>query len=183
VDDWWHEKVAEVVTFWRTAGPRCWFIKNPVFDAEFRGRFLDSHFAVARRECDRWITTSDGAFALVLLLDQFPRNAFRGTAHMYATDSLARLFARKSVAIGHDLKVEADLRRFFYLPFAHSEILEDQRLSVELSRRVNASYARRIHGHLRIIQRFDRFRHRNELLGRTTTQEEEAFLLAGGFAG
>jgi uncharacterized protein (DUF924 family) len=175
--------VAEIVAFWRAAGPRRWFAKDPAFDAHFRSRFLDCHFAAARRECDGWMTTPQGALALLLLLDQFPRNAFRDTAHMYATDPLARLFASQALTRGHDLEVERELRRFFYLPFAHSEKLEDQRLSVKLSYRASPNYLETTRGHSWVIQQFGRFPHRNEILGRKTTKAEAAFLRAGGFAG
>ncbi|HTI81948.1 MAG TPA: DUF924 family protein [Acetobacteraceae bacterium] len=180
---WCVNEASRIVSFWRAAGPQRWFAKDPKFDAQFRQQYLGLHIAAARRECDSWITAPQGALALLLLLDQFPRNAFRGTAHMYATDPLARFFARKALASDYDDQVEVALRRFLYLPFAHSEKPQDQKLSVELSCRVSAEYAQRAREHCRIIQQFGRFPHRNRLLGRRTTAGEAAFLLAGGFAG
>ncbi|QKC90372.1 DUF924 family protein [Mesorhizobium sp. NZP2234] len=172
-----------VTKFWRDAGEDAWFEKNDAFDAGFRDRFLDLHYAAARRECDDWSEHAEGSLALMILLDQFPRNCFRGTGHMYATDSLAKHFARKAVAAGHDLALDPEVRVFLYLPFEHAENLADQDISVELHTaraEFNLKYALE---HRDIIQRFGRFPHRNSLLGRETTAEEKAFLDAGGFSG
>ncbi len=99
-------RAAEIVAFWRDAGEDAWFAKNAEFDARFHDDFRELHFAAARRELDHWIDHPDSALALMILLDQFPRNCFRGTAHMFATDPLARYFARKSLDAGHDKAVE-----------------------------------------------------------------------------
>ncbi|MBS0427241.1 MAG: DUF924 family protein [Proteobacteria bacterium] len=174
----------DVVTFWRDAGPSAWFKKNPDFDRRFRERFHDAHFAAARREHDAWVTQEPhSALALMLLLDQYPRNAFRGTGHMYATDPLARHYADRLVAQGFDQRIEESLRLFCYLPFAHSEDMSDQQRSLALNRALSAESGDHAQGHLDIIRRFGRFPHRNHLLGRTTTTEEQAFMDAGGFAG
>ena len=175
-----------VVTFWREAGPRRWFAKDADFDAAFRARFLDLHFAAARRELDAWAASADGVLALLILLDQFPRNAFRGSAQMYATDALARHFARLAVEAGLDRLIEPELRQFCYLPFEHSEELADQERSLALARTLGPRHARHARHALRhrdIIARFGRVPHRNALLGRDSTPEELAFLAAGGFAG
>lgn len=174
---------ARVIAFWRAAGQQRWFAKDPAFDAAFRERFHDRHFAAARRECDAWSATPEGSLALAILLDQYPRNAFRGTGHMYATDPLARMFARRAIEAGHDAAIEPALRLFLYLPFAHSEDLADQDLSVALAAALpppNPEHAARHRG---IIARFGRFPHRNPMLGRTTTPEEQAYLDGGGYAG
>ena len=175
--------VADVVGFWKDAGPERWFAQDPDFDAEFRARFLDAHMAAARRELDSWAETPEGTLALMVLLDQFPRNCFRGTAHMYATDPLALFFARQAVADRHDMAVPEDLRMFLYLPFAHSERLADQEESVRLSAPLGEENIRHASRHRDIVARFGRFPHRNPMLGRETTAEERAFLDAGGFAG
>ena len=175
--------VTDVVGFWKDAGPDRWFEKNDDFDSAFRARFPDAHMAAARRELDDWAETPEGALALMVLLDQFPRNCFRGTAHMYATDPLALLFARQAIKVGHDMAVAMDLRMFFYLPFAHSERLDDQEESVRRSEHFGEEDLRYAVGHRDIIARFGRFPHRNPMLGRETTAEERAFLDAGGFAG
>lgn len=172
-----------VVAFWRDAGPDRWFKKSPEFDRHFREGFLEEHLAAARRERDAWAGSAEGALALLILLDQFPRNVFRGTGHMYATDPLARHFAHRLLAAGFDQAIEVPLRLFCYLPFAHSENLADQRRSVDLHRGMGRPWLDHAEGHLDIIERFGRFPHRNPLLGRDTTPDEQAFLDQGGFAG
>ncbi|USQ49457.1 DUF924 family protein [Serratia marcescens] len=102
--------------FWRDAGAEQWFRQDPRFDQRFRARFLGLHLAAARRERDDWLKTPESALALMILLDQFPRNAFRNTAHMYATDPLARRFARIAIAANYMQAVEPSLRLFFFLP-------------------------------------------------------------------
>ncbi|ROQ00413.1 uncharacterized protein (DUF924 family) [Stella humosa] len=177
------EQAGGLVAFWRAAGRERWFTKDAAFDAMFRDRYLDLHFAAARRELDAWGATAEGALARLLLLDQFPRNAFRGTGHMYATDPLARLAADQAVAAGLDQAVELELRVFFYLPFAHSEVLADQDRSLALNERLGGDYPGHAARHRDIVLRFGRFPHRNPILGRTTTAAEAAFLAEGGFAG
>jgi uncharacterized protein (DUF924 family) len=173
----------DVVTFWQDAGLPLWFAKNDEFDRRFRTRFLALHEAGARGELDEWIISAEGALALVILLDQFPRNAFRGTARMYATDRRARPVAGAAIAAGHDRAVDNEMARFFYLPFAHSEDMADQERSVALVARLgepDLSHARR---HRDIIQRFGRFPHRNPILGRAMTAEEQDYLDSGGYRG
>lgn len=176
-------EAASVVKFWRQAGPTLWFAKDPEFDRTFRERFLSLHEAAARGQLKPWLATADGALALLILLDQFPRNAFRGTPRMYATDALAREAATAAIAAGHDLMVEKELALFLYLPFGHSENLADQERGIALVQRLgepNISHARRHHD---IIRRFGRFPHRNPILARTMTSEEQRFLDDGGYAG
>ena len=173
----------DVVSFWRAAGPDLWFAKEEGFDRLFRERFLDLHEAAARGDLDRWAETPEGSLALILLLDQFPRNAFRNSPRMYRTDPLARAVARSAVERGHDIRVERALRPFVYLPFGHSESLADQNLSVTMAERmggIEVGHARR---HRDIIRRFGRFPHRNPIVGRETTPEERRYLDEGGFAG
>jgi len=169
--------------FWIDAGEDAWFRKDDAFDARFRERFLELHFAAARRELDAWSHHAEGSFALMILLDQFPRNSFRGTGHMYATDPLARHFARHAIAAGHDKQMDAGVRSFFYLPFSHSEHLADQEFAVELNRDIGGDFLKHAIGHRDIVLRFGHFPHRNRILGRDTTPTEQAFLEAGGFAG
>lgn len=174
----------DMATFWREVGPKKWFAKDDAFDAELRARFLDAHFAAARRELDDWMHTPDGALSLVLLLDQVPRNVFRGTAHQFATDPLAHHFADAAVTAGHDAAIEAPLRVFFYLPFEHAETQADQTRAVALTTAIgDEAYTKFARLHADIIARFGRFPHRNAALGRESTAEETAFLEAGGFAG
>ncbi|NDK39009.1 DUF924 family protein [Pseudoxanthomonas gei] len=175
---------AQVVAFWRDAGPAKWFERDDAFDDDFRCRFEAAHFAAARGELAAWGGTSEGALALLLLLDQYPRNCFRGNAHSYATDGLARRQAREAIAAGLDLQVETALRLFFYLPFEHSEALPDQDYAMQLIAGIGQDelmeYAQL---HRDLIARFGRFPHRNAALGREPTQAEVAYLAAGGFSG
>lgn len=172
-----------VIEFWKQAGPKRWFAKDEAFDRRFREAFHTAHFQAARRELENWMQSPEGALALLLLLDQFPRNTFRGTAHMFATDPLARLYARQMVEAGMDQLIETPLRAFCYLPFAHSEDPEDQQLSVALNKNLDANTYHWAKEHARIIERFGRFPHRNEVLARVTTEEERTFLEGGGFSG
>ncbi|MGH7066716.1 MAG: DUF924 family protein [Acetobacteraceae bacterium] len=176
-------RATDMIAFWCEAGPDKWFAKEPEFDRRFRERFLELHLLVAARHCDRWITSAEGALALILLTDQYPRNAFRGTAHMYATDPLARLYAREAEAAQHWSAVASELRTFFWLPFEHSEALADQDFSVLLAGRMGEPYLEYAVVHRDVIRRFGRFPHRNPMLARATTAEEARFLAEGGFVG
>jgi uncharacterized protein (DUF924 family) len=172
-----------VLEFWREAGPSRWFRKDDAFDADFRARFLGAHEAAARGDLDSWARSADGALALLILLDQFPRNAFRGSARMFESDAKARGVARAAIDAGFDEDFEPELRNFFYLPLMHSEDLADQDRAVELARGLGGEPLRFALMHRGIIEKFGRFPHRNEMLGRTTTPEEQKFLADGGFAG
>ncbi len=174
---------SDVVAFWRDAGPDRWFTKDDAFDRRFHTQGLALYEAAARGGLAPWAARPEGALALVLLLDQFPRNSFRGTARMFATDALARTVAAAAIEAGHDRAVHPDLRVFFYLPFEHSEELADQDRSVALAAPLNADYRAYAELHRDIIRRFGRFPHRNAILGRATTAEEQRFLDDGGFAG
>lgn len=177
-------KPSELVTFWREAGPEKWFKKDPAFDAEISARFETLHHEAARGELSWWEETSEGALALLLLLDQFPRNMYRGSAHQFATDGFARAIAKRAVARGFDHEVEPELRGFFYLPFEHSEDARDQKEAVQLFEAAGeAELIKWAKLHADIIARFGRFPHRNECLGRESTEAEKLFLKEGGFAG
>ena len=173
---------ADVYEFWSSAGPKRWFTKDEAFDREFRDRFLALHERAASGEFDAaWVREPESALALLILLDQFPRNSFRGSARAFATDAQARRVAEAALAAKHDEHVPKALRFFFYLPFEHSETMADQDRSVELHTAIGMpEWAEQ---HRDIIRRFGRFPHRNAALGRETTPEEQAFLDAGGFSG
>ncbi|SEA56840.1 DUF924 family protein [Variovorax sp. YR216] len=173
----------DVVRFWQEAGPSRWFDKNDAFDAEFKSRFEDAHHAAATGALDAWAADAEGALALIVLLDQFPRNAWRGSGHMFATDGKALAIARAAIDAGHDRRVDPPLRPFFYLPFMHSESLAEQERSVALNAELDANTQRFAVLHRDLIARFGRFPHRNRMLGRSTTPEEQAYLDGGGFAG
>jgi uncharacterized protein (DUF924 family) len=181
-----------LLDFWFAAGTpdhlrprRVWFAPDPAFDAELRARFLEDWERAARGELAGWEDARESCLALVILCDQVPRNLFRGTAKAFSTDARARAVARVALARGDDQGLAPVQRWFLYLPFEHSEDLEDQRRSIALFEQlrhdpdsaVAIDYARR---HQVIIERFGRFPHRNGALGRTSTPEEEAFLLTPG---
>lgn len=173
----------DVVGFWRDAGPRRWFAKDDAFDAEFKSRFEAAHHGAASGALDHWAADAEGALALLVLLDQFPRNAWRDSGRMFATDGKALAVASAAVDAGLDRQVDPSLRPFFYLPFMHSESLADQERSVVLNAELDPNTRRFAVHHRDIIARFGRFPHRNKVLGRDTTPEERRFLDEGGFAG
>ncbi|HND34173.1 MAG TPA: DUF924 family protein [Myxococcota bacterium] len=171
-----------VVEFWKSASPARWYAKNDDFDTEFRRRFEGEHMAAARREREDWMGSAPGALGLMILLDQFPRNCYRGTAHQFATDPLARLYCRQAIERGYLFALKADLRQFLLLPLMHSEAIADQDALLPLVSDMPETL-KFAHIHRDIILRFDRFPHRNEALGRETSAREAAFLKSGGFGG
>lgn len=173
-------KAAEVVRFWFDEHPKDWFVKNPAFDAEIRSRFLEIHQAAAAGQLAHWADEGRSCLALVIVLDQFPRNMFRGEARAFATGSLARATARVILERGWDKQMTQSEQLFAYLPFEHSESLEDQALSCELMKDFGEEQLRYALRHREIIQRFGRFPHRNGVLGRESTAAEIEFLKQPG---
>lgn len=172
---------SEIAGFWRDAGPARWFASDDAFDATLRHRYLRDHYAAACREYEHWTESAECALALLILLDQLPRNCFRGCAHSYATDGLALHYAERIVEAGLDRQVEAELRLFIYLPYEHSERLADQDRAVELIAALgDAEYRRYAELHRETILRFGRFPHRNAVLGRESTAGELDYLAGGG---
>ncbi|MCA1848030.1 MAG: DUF924 domain-containing protein [Actinobacteria bacterium] len=182
----------EVLDFWfgREDEPgygefrEAWFRKDPEFDQQIRDRFEDLYEAAATGELDHWKEEARSCLALVILLDQFPRNMFRGDPRSYATDRKAQETAEYAVDRALDRELPPFQRMFLYMPLMHSEDLAHQRRSVELFRGLGGEgeedpsyYAVR---HMEIIERFGRFPHRNEILGRQTTPEEAEFLTQPG---
>lgn len=175
---------ADIVEFWREAGPDRWFTKDAAFDDTIRERFLERHEAAAAGKLSNWEQSALGALALLILLDQFPRNMFRGDARAFAGDPLARAVAAGAIVRGYDAQVAPELRAFFYLPFEHSENLADQERGIAFYKAAgDADGLKWAEIHADIIRRFGRFPHRNATLSRMTTPEEQAFLDGGGFAG
>jgi uncharacterized protein (DUF924 family) len=167
-----------VLRFWFSSGSRTrWFEKDSAFDADIRARFAAAAAQAMAGELDHWAETPDGSLALILLLDQFPRNIHRGLPQAFAGDARARQVADAALARGYDRAMPAERRLFFYLPFEHSEDLPDQvrslRLFEALGNEEQLDYAVRHHV---IIERFGRFPHRNAVLGRASTPAELAFL-------
>ena len=170
----------DVLDFWfKETKPEQWFRADPAFDARIRSRFEQSWRAAREGKLSDWEANKDGVLALVVVLDQFPRNMFRGTADAYSTDALARAVAHRAIARNFDLEVPAAVRSFFYLPLMHSEDLADQERCVALTRERlgenDSSYPYALN-HREVIRRFGRFPARNRPLGRTPTAEESAFL-------
>ncbi|HVC12740.1 MAG TPA: DUF924 family protein [Burkholderiales bacterium] len=182
---------AEVLRFWFGAGNEYgtrrkeWFAKSAEFDAEIRTCFLALHEEAAAGALSPWRHAAGDCLALIVLLDQFPRNMFRGEARAFVSDAPAREAAREALARGHDRDALPVERMFFYLPFEHAETLEDQRLACALMQPLAAfpethdvyRYAER---HREIVERFGRFPHRNAALGRRDTPEERDFLAQPG---
>ena len=173
-------KSAEVLHFWFEDHSKDWFAKNPGFDAEVRGRFLALHGSAAIGHLAHWADEARSCLALVIVLDQFPRNMFRGEARAFATDPLARAAARVILQRGWDKQMPQAEKLFAYLPFEHSESLEDQDLAVQLMKDFDAEQLRYAVRHREIIERFGRFPHRNGLLGRDSTAAEIEFLRQPG---
>jgi uncharacterized protein (DUF924 family) len=174
----------DVVAFWYQAGPYRWYDSTPEFDMEVRTKWLAAHECAAQHGHEDWMETAEGSLALLLLLDQFPRNMFRGTPRAFATDPLAHIVATKALDAGFDQKFKNPWRRFFYLPFMHAENLPDQKRCLDLCLKAGDQGgigASRMH--LQIIARFGRFPHRNVALGRDMTPAEQAFLDQGGWSG
>lgn len=174
----------KILDFWFDAtNSRHWFEATEAFDERVRGHFGGLYVEAAQGRLDSWTETPNGALALCILLDQVPRNIHRGAAQAFATDAHGRAVARQILARGFDrLYPTDDHRMFCYLPFEHSEDIDDQRLSVRLfgERISNAGYSEYARQHLVIIERFGRFPHRNLILGRTSTPEEVEFLSSEG---
>jgi uncharacterized protein (DUF924 family) len=174
---------ADILSFWREAGYDRWYGKDDDFDAHCR-RFMAAWEAARDGKLGAWQDTDDGALALAIVLDQFPRNMFRNDARAFSTDALARAVATRAIAEGRDRRVEPALREFLYLPFEHSEAMADQQRSLALFEQLGDEETLKWAVlHADIIRRFGRFPHRNAVLGRATTPEEAAFLDEGGFKG
>lgn len=174
----------EILHFWfEETAPSQWFQKNEVFDGQITDRFLVSYEMAANGLCDGWSSEPDGCLALCLLLDQFPRNMFRGLPRAFATDKKALLVAKYAISKKFDQLLPPIQRRFIYLPYEHSEKLSDQEKAVALFAAMKEhdpmgyDYAVR---HYEVIERFGRFPHRNKVLGRENTPEEEEYLAQDG---
>lgn len=174
----------EILNFWfDEAGPRKWFSRSDAFDDDIRRRFLPAVDAAREGKLEAMRATPNGALALIIMLDQFSRNMFRGVPRAFEQDAKAQNVARDVIRRRFDMAVPEARRAFYYMPFMHSESLADQELSVALFKarcQANLPYAIE---HRDIIARFGRFPHRNKVLGRASTAEEDAFLKAGGFKG
>ena len=172
----------EVRSFWRQAGPKRWYKVDPAFDDTIRARFL-ANWEVARAgRLAAWEETPEGTLALLLVLDQFPRNMFRGDARSFGTDALARAVAGRAIERKFDQAFTLPERNFFYLPYMHSEALANQERAVALMQAIgDAEGIKHAEAHRDLIRRFGRFPFRNQALGRVSTREEVEYLAAGGY--
>jgi uncharacterized protein (DUF924 family) len=169
----------DVLDFWFVEhGPKDWFKKDDAFDEAIRQRFGAPVERALSGAYDAWPQTVDGGLALILMLDQFTRNLYRGTAKAFAGDDKALALAKAMIDRGDDLRLAERRRVFVYMPLEHSEDAADQALCVKLVRERlnNADFEGYALAHQRIVDRFGRFPHRNAALGRPSTAEEEAFL-------
>jgi uncharacterized protein (DUF924 family) len=174
----------DVLAYWRALGPKRWFVTDAAVDAEIRAQFLGLYTAAVAGSLGPWEDDASGALAHVIVLDQFPRNMFRGTAAAFAADPLARAAAGRAIERGFDRQAAKAERPFFYLPYMHSEAPADQERCCDLCRAAeDAGTLEYAELHADIIRRFGRFPHRNAVLGRATTPEERVFLDGGGFSG
>jgi uncharacterized protein (DUF924 family) len=178
------ERIRDIIEFWMVeAGPARWYDSDAAFDQQIRDKFEGIWRSAWQGKFGEWMATSEGALALLLLCDQFPRNMFRGKALAFASDPRARDLAREAITQGFDLEVSPEARQFFYLPFEHSEEMEDQLRAVELfTERLPGEGLTHARAHAATIAEFGRFPWRNAALGRTATPEEEAIMAAGGYA-
>jgi uncharacterized protein (DUF924 family) len=176
------EAIDEILKYWfEELSPGDWFKPSVARDAEISARFGGVYEELKRGVPPSWLAWPDGFLAAILVLDQFPRNMFRGGPHAFATDALALALAKRAIAEGKDMLVPRERRAFVYMPFQHAENAADQARSVELftalGNQLNLDFAVR---HKEIIDRFGRFPHRNAILDRQSTEAEEAFLKEPG---
>lgn len=177
------DELDEILSFWAGAQDK-WWVKDRQFDAEIARRFAPTHARAVTGACDDWQERADGTLALIILLDQFSRNIYRNDARAFACDAQALQITRSAIAAQHDQQMRSDLRFFCYLPLMHSEDIGNQDECVRQMEMLGAPNQIKFAVlHRDIIQRFGRFPHRNTILDRTTSQEEQEFLDAGGFAG
>ena len=163
----------DVLTFWFAPGQSDrWYAKDEAFDAEIRQRFLPTYEAACSGHLDAWHEGPDSLLALIIVLDQFPRNMFRGSARAFAFDAQAAQFTREGIERGFDGVLDEAQLDFFYMPLMHSESLSDHDLLRERGRG-NNRYSLQ---HREIIARFGRYPHRNAVLGRDNTPEEASYL-------
>jgi len=177
-----------VLSFWfEEAGPKHWFKQSDGFDKKVTETFLGAAHEAARHveiKVHSWENAADSALALIIMLDQFPRNMFRNDAKAFAWDALARKAATRMIEAGFDLSIPAERRAFVYMPFMHGEDIVSQDYCVELcrTRLEDPSTLRHAIAHRDLIKRFGRFPYRNDILGRESTREEVEFLASGGYS-
>ena len=168
----------DIIDFWFSEDSRKrWFNSTPEFDRLLSEHYLETWEQARRGQLDHWMQSAEGCLALVIVLDQFPLNMFRNSAQSYATEARSREVARQAIENKFDQALDADRKAFLYMPFMHSENLEDQELALELFAQpgleANLRFARHHHA---IVARYGRFPHRNAALGRSSTDAEIEYL-------
>jgi uncharacterized protein (DUF924 family) len=176
----------EILSFWLDEkGPPAWYRGGEALDAEIRARFQPAWERAMQDAFGLWLTYPSGALAYIILMDQFPRNMFRGTAKSFASDGIALAAAKSSIAHGYDMKIDEPARQFFYMPLMHSECLADQDRCVRLMKtrmpETGADNLEHAKAHREVIRKFGRFPYRNEALSRSSTAPELAFVDQGGY--
>lgn len=175
----------EVIEFWlEEVGSKNWFTSSTELDDKIRQRFLDTWKAASSGGLEEWECQLKGSLALLIVLDQFPRNLFRGDGRSFATDARARAVAKKSISKGYDMRTDMPERVFYYMPMMHSESGTDQDQSVRLFKMnvEDEGYLRHACIHREVIRKFGRFPYRNDALGRDSSAAETAYLADGGYA-
>ncbi len=181
-------KPGDILKFWfEETAPKFHFNATPAFDADIRRKFEPfaiEQAAKAQRGEHLWEKTPEGSLALIVMLDQFPRNMYRGTPAAFAWDHLALAISNRAIDKGFDLKIPLNRRSFMYMPFMHSEVLTDQKRCVDLvdQRLDDDNTLFHAKAHQKVIGRFGRFPHRNEILGRSFTAEEVQYIKDGGYS-
>ena len=176
-------RVDEILEFWESIGPKGWYEVSEELDNTIRTKFLDLWQLAKTGQFDEWRLSGRSALALLILLDQFPRNMFRGDGKSFATDRLALCVAKKAIQLNLDQQIDGSMRQFFYLPLMHSESSVDQDSAVRafVTRMPNEENLKHARAHRQVIRDFGRFPYRNEALGRTSTEPEKTYLDAGGY--
>jgi uncharacterized protein (DUF924 family) len=181
------KKPEDVLQYWlEEVEPKNWYIADDKIDDEIRTRFQDTWEAAARGEISDWACDARGSLAYIILLDQFPRNMFRGSGKAFSTDAEALAATKVAISKDWDLQIDEPARQFFYVPFMHSELLDDQERGLRLvvQRMPENGEENLLHAkvHREIIRLFGRFPYRNQALGRSTSEDEKQFMESGGYA-
>lgn len=179
------DQIAQVITFWRDeVGPAGWYNSTPALDETIRSRFHGLWQQARAGQLESWSETAEGALALLIVIDQFPRNMFRDQPESFVTDHMAQSEAQAAISRGYDMVTPVPMRQFFYLPLMHAEDIVLQRRAIRMFEdRMPGDNIRHARAHAAIIARFGRFPWRNAALGRETTPAEQEFMANGGYAG
>ena len=175
----------EIISFWQDeVGPEGWYKVDPDLDQKIRDRYLDFWLDVRAGNYNSWAGNATGTLAILIAIDQFPRNMFRGSGEAFATDSKARCIAKRAIFSEFDQKFDEPMRQFFYLPLMHSEVLADQDTCVRMFSLNMTGKDRYLHprAHREVIRKFGRFPYRNKAMGRASTPAEIDYVKAGGYA-